>query len=265
MKLHILAASAAAAMIVSPAVALAQVEQGRWSFSLEAGADFPVDGDLNGGRNVAIPDAGVIDPDFAGEAFILRVNPVQYEDVYDTSWAVGGEIGYGLSDNSEVFGTLRYTSASGGGVEFGRLQNVETVEVTPVNADFDDHEVWTMDVGYRYYFGEGPRWKPYVAGRVGAAYTSGISASFSTPGGAFAANDVTFYDDSWSWTFGGDLGVNYQASDRFAIQAEVGLRYISDLSDESGPGLINFGLADLNSDSGSSISAPLMIRGKYSW
>lgn len=265
MKLHILAASAAAAMIVSPAVAVAQVEQGRWSLSLEAGADFPVDGELNGGRHVAIPDGGVIDPDFAGEDFILHVDPVQYEDVYDTSWAVGGEVGYGLSDNSEVFGTVRYTSASGGGVPFARLQNVTTVEVIPITATFDDHEVWTLDLGYRRYFGEGPRWKPYVAGRIGAAYTSGISASFTTADGSFAANDVTFYDDSWSWTFGGDLGVNYQATDRFAIQAEVGLRYISDLTDEEGPGLINFGLAELNDDSGASITAPLMIRGKYIW
>lgn len=263
MKLQLLAAaSAAAALIALPAAA--QTEAGRWSFSLETGADFPIEGELNGARSVQIPDFGVVNSDFDGAPFIIRVNPVNFNDVYDTAWAFGGEAGYGLSDNSEVFGALRYSKASGSTTQFGRLQDVETTQTAVINANFDDHEVWTLDLGYRHYFGEG-NWKPYMAGRVGAAFTNGITASFSTPGGELAVDNVTFYDDSWSWTLGADLGVDYSLNERWSIQGEVGLRYISDLSDQSGPGLVNLGLSDLNKNSGSTISAPVMIRGKYTW
>lgn len=255
MKLQLLAASAAAALIASPAVA--QPEEGRWAVSVEAGPDFPIDGELFGGRHVEVPELGS-----TGSSARLTIDPQDYDGVYGTSWGGGVEVDYGLSDRDEVFGTLRYMKADGGQNIVGRAFVNDTGQTFPIIGEFGDREVWTGDVGYRRYFGEG-RLRPYAAARVGAAYTSGIDGVFSIPEAGVAPTNASLYDDSWSWTVGGDIGVDYAVTDNFTLQAETGLRYISDLSNGDDTGLSQLGLGELTADSGSSLSMPVMVRGRW--
>ena len=53
--------------------AQAQTAPGRWTVSLEAGAEFPTGGDVHGGATAPVPDLGPLNPALAGVNAELRI------------------------------------------------------------------------------------------------------------------------------------------------------------------------------------------------
>jgi hypothetical protein len=234
---------AAAATLVSGA---AQAEAGKWSGRIVGGADFAIGGRVHGGANAPIADLGALNPGLAGVSSTLQIGSRSQSTVYGEAWGVGFELGYGLSDNSEVFGSLRYSTTGSGSTQVG-VANVPALSANlPINGNFGSWENWAVEAGYRQYFSQGT-FRPYAAARAGLVFNSGIDATFTIPDAAITLSDVPFYKSSTLFTAGVDLGAAVEVGTGISLFAETGIRYTtSPRGDDSA--LSTLGLASINND-----------------
>lgn len=230
---------------------------GDWSFSLKGGPLFQVGGDVHGGTSAPVPDLGALNPDLAGVGATLEIESRDYDDVYGTMWEIGGELGYGLSDQGEAFAIVSYTWGNGDQLQVGGAVVPALDTTLPVFGDFDDFGAWSVELGYRHHFDTGSSWRPYVAARGGLSFVDSINATFTVPDAAITLSDVRFYKSSTIFTGGLELGIAYAVGDGITAGFETGIRYASGLSDEDGD-IAGLGLATIN-DEGERWSIPLML------
>lgn len=240
----------------------AQTAPGRWTVSLEAGAEFPAGGDVHGGATAAVPDLGPLNPDLAGVDAELRIQPRSFDDIYGDGMNLGAEFAYGMSENAEVFGSARYMQADEGRVQVGGAFVPALDTTLPVYGTFGKYKAYALEAGYRRYFGSGMV-KPYVAGRLGAVFTDKIDATFEIPDAGIKIADAPFYDSSTSFTAGVDVGLSYALNDRVSLQAETGVRYIWRLNDDDSA-IGGLGLASINGG-GDRTYVPVTLRAKFAF
>ena len=251
-----------AATLAFAGAAHAQTAPGKWTVSIEAGADFQVGGDVHGGATALVPDLGPLNPALAGVDAELRIQPRSFDEIYGEGMNIGAEFAYGMMNNGEAFGAIRYMKADEGKVQVGGAFVPALDTTLPVFGTFSDYESWAIEAGYRQYFGDGPL-KPYLAGRVGAVFTDKITATFEIPDGGITIADAPFYDSSTSFTVGIDVGLSYAVSDMVTLQAETGIRHITKLEDDDSA-IGGLGLASIN-NVGERTYMPLTVRARFAF
>lgn len=250
---------AALCALASPA--LAAPESGHFSMSVLGGLDKPLSGDVHGGATVDVPDLGPLNPALAGVDAQLRIGSRGHDEIYGTARSLGLEVGYGLSDRSEVFLQARETSADDGRVRVGAAYVPALDTELDVFGEFSSYDAYTWEVGYRRYFGDDGRIKPFVAARVGATETDAIQATFEIPDAGITIPNAPFYEKGWALSGGLEAGVQIPFTERFSMTLAAGVNYIGDLSDDDSA-IAGLGLAAIN-DTGSRVSMPLSISGRW--
>ncbi len=249
---------AATSLLGMATPAMAKPEAGKLSGSILGGVDIPIDGDVHKGATVVVPDLGPLNPALAGVAGELRIEKRSQKKVYKEGYNVGVELGYGLSDQSEIFGTVRHNWTGRGTLQVGNAVAPPTsTTLLPINATFGKQKSENIEVGYRQYFGSGGL-QPYGAIRGGIGLSSKVNANFVIPDASIAINNARFYKKSTTFSGGLDLGLSYDLGPSFSIQAETGLRYQSKLKDDD-TDLAGLGLATIN-DTGSRLSVPITLK-----
>lgn len=224
--------------------AQAAPEKGQWSVRIMGGVDFPIGGKLHGGVNAPVADLGALNPDLEGVPATLAIEERGNRRIYNNGFGGSLELGYAVQDGGEVFGSLRYQRAGEGSLQVGNALVPALDAELPVNGTFQRLQVWTGELGYRQYLATGAI-QPYVAGRAGISFTSGINANFAVPDAAIALNDVPFYKSSVSATLGGDLGVAIPLASKVDLNLETGIRWTSGLRGDDAA-LAGLGLASIN-------------------
>ena len=245
--------------LASPA--LAAPESGRFSMSVLGGVDKPLSGDVHGGATVDVPDLGPLNPALAGVDAQLRIRSRGHDEIYGTARSLGLEVGYGLSDRSEVFLQARETSADEGRVRVGAAYVPALDTELDVFGRFSGYDAYTWEVGYRHFFGDGRRVRPFIAARLGATETDVIRATFEIPDAAITIPDAPFYEKGWALSGGLEAGVQIPFTERFSMTLAAGVNYIDDLSDDDSA-IAGLGLAAIN-DTGSRVSMPVSISGRW--
>jgi hypothetical protein len=249
---------AATSVICIAPPALAKPEAGKLSGTIHGGVDIPIDGDVHKGATVTVPDLGPLNPALAGVAGELRIEKRSQKKVYDEGYNVGVELGYGLSDSSEVFGAVRHNWNGKSTLQVGNAVAPPTsTTLLPINATFGKQKSDSIEVGYRQYFGGGGL-QPYGALRGGIALHNRVNASFAIPAANIAINNARFYKKSTTFSGGLDLGLSYDIGTSVSIQAETGLRYQSKLKDDD-TDLAGLGLSAIN-DTGGRLTVPITLR-----
>jgi hypothetical protein len=255
-------AALAIAIAFSATPALAQTEPGKISISISGGTDFAIGGTMHDGANAPIADLGVLNPALAGVPATLQIERRSQSEVYDEPWAIGGEIGYGLSESGEVLLGVRYLQAKGNRINVGGAAAGAPVNATlPVFGDFGDYKALSIELGYRQYFGSGEGMKPFFAARAGATRISGISADFTVPDADIALNNTPFSKSSWVLSGGADLGISIPIGTGASIEPEVGIRYVGGAKGID-TALGGLGLGAIN-DKGERWSVPVTVRLKF--
>ena len=254
--------STAALAVAAAGAAQAQTAPGRWTVGLEAGAEFPIDGDVHGGARAGVPNLGPLNPALEGVDAELRIQSRSFDDIYGEGLNIGIEFAYGMQNNAEVFGAVRYSKADEGTVQVGGAFVPALDATLPVFGTFSDFESYAVELGYRQYFGDGPM-KPYVAGRLGAAFTDDISATFRIPDGGITIANAPFYKSSTSFTAGLDVGLSYAVSEMVTLQAETGVRFVTRLEDDDSA-IGGLGLASIN-NVGDRTYVPLTVRARFAY
>lgn len=246
--------------LASPA--LAQMTPGSWSVAVSGGGSFPVGGTMHGGANAPVSDLGALNPDLTGVPATLQIQERSQNNVYDTGWSIGGEIGYALSDSGEALLGVRYAKASGNRINVGSAAAGAPVDASlPVFGDFGDYEALSIELGYRQYLGAMGGVTPFVSARAGATRISAISADFTVPDAGIALNNVAFSKASWVFSGGAALGVSVPLTDKISLEPEVGIHY-ADGAKGDDAALGGLGLGGIN-DKGQRWSVPVSLRLKF--
>jgi len=232
------------AMVSLAAAAQAAPQKGQWSLRIMGGADFPIGGKLHGGVDAPVADLGALNPDLTGVPATLAIEERGNRRIYNNGFGGSLELGYAVQDGAEIFGSLRYQRAGQGSVQAGNALVPALDASLPVNGTFDRLRVWTGELGYRQYLATGAI-QPYVAGRGGISFTSGINADFAVPAADIALSDVPFYKSSVSATLGADVGVAIPVAEKVDFNIESGIRWTSGLRGNDAA-LGGLGLASIN-------------------
>jgi hypothetical protein len=236
-------------------------EQGEFSMSVFGGADFPVSGDVHSGAVAPVADLGPLNPALAGVSAELRIRSRNHQQIYGTARSLGLEVGYGLSDRSEVFLQARETSADDGRVRVGAAYVPALDTELDVFGSFSSYDAYTWEAGYRRFFRDGSKVRPFFAARLGATETDVIRATFEIPDAAITIANAPFYEKDWALSGGLEAGAQILFTERFSMTLAAGVNYIDDLSDDDSA-IAGLGLAAIN-DTGSRISVPLSITGRW--
>jgi hypothetical protein len=208
-----IAVSAMAMAAATSASAQGTPPQTPWSVDASFGWDSNISGDfLSGGIGTF-------------EALPVVIEKRTWGDVYGTGTLFNVAVGYAIRDNSELRGGFTYQSTGS-----DDTLRIGTYRGAALSAKFDDYQAWALDFGYRRYFAEATeRWRPYAGGTVGFGGVSDIRADLAAV--TVSSNDAPFYEGNGALTFGANGGVLYRLTERLAVDARLGLRYVSGLSD----------------------------------
>lgn len=234
--------SAAALAALMSGTAFAQA--GQWTGRILGGADFAIGGNVHGAAVAPVPNLGALNPDLEGVAATLDIGARSQSNIYGEAWGLGVELGYGLSDRSELFGSLRYSSTGSGSTPVGVAVVPALSASLPVNGRFGSQDNWAVELGYRQYLTDGPA-RFYLAGRAGAAFSNRVNATFTIPDAGIALNNVPFHRPSTLFTGGLDAGISYDIGNGIALIGETGIRYTSGPRGDDAA-LSGLGLASIN-------------------
>lgn len=244
-------------LISSPA--MAQMTAGTWSVSISGGGSLAVGGTMHGGANAPVADLGALNPALAGIPATLQIQERSQNDVYDTGYELGGEIGYAVSDSGVALLAVRYLRASGNRINVGAAAAGAPVNASlPVFGDFGDYKSLSVELGYRQYLGNGSGLTPFVSAQAGATRISAISANFTVPDANIALNNVPFSGSGWVFSGGAAVGLSLPLGDTVRLEPEVGLRYASGAGGID-TALGGLGLGSIN-DQGARWSVPVSLR-----
>jgi hypothetical protein len=241
--------------------AIAQDYSSPWSFGGSVGVDIPVSGKLHGAGDSAALNLRTLNTNLSGTG-ILRIRGRDYADLYDNGIRANLEVRYAMSEASEFFGSVSYLEAKGKEASIGCVDITATTGTceSDLLAQFSDYKQYGLEVGYRQWLGGGMMGgaiKPYFAVRGGVTRTDAISALVSTPTADLA--NLRFYDETWNFMIGGDVGATVAISPNAEFGAEVGIRYVTKL-DRVDLDLNPVGLGTLNDDEDGRVSVPVSVR-----
>ena len=175
--------------------------------------------------------------------------------------SLGLEVGYGLSERSEVFLQARQNSADDGRVRVGAAYVPALDTELDVFGHFSGYDAYTFEFGYRHFFGESGWARPFVAARLGATETDEIKATFEIPAANILIPDAPFFEKAWAVSGGVEAGVQIPFTETFSMTLTGGVNYIGDLSDDDSA-IAGLGLAAIN-DTGGRVSMPVSITGRW--
>lgn len=231
------------ALLTTTAVQAAP-EKGQFSVRAMGGADFPVAGTFHGGANAPVANLGTLNPALTGVAGTLAIEERGNRRIFNAGLGANAELGYGLSDKSELFGSFRYLRTKASTVQVGNTLVPALGASLATFGDFGRIQSYSGEIGYRQYFSRGTI-QPYAAARAGVTFTDSIQANFRVPDAGVALNNVPFYKNSISGTVGADIGVAIPVSAGVELNIETGIRWTSGLRSDDAA-LAGLGLGGIN-------------------
>ena len=212
-----------------------------WTVMGALGADIPTGGVILRGTNAA------------GANF----NNITHDDAFDAGLRAELGVARSLRKNRMVTGNLFWAENEG--------QRVNLRDTgAGLSGKFSDHESYGAELGLRQYvtLPKNPDYKPYVEGRVGAAYIDDINIEDfrSNAAAAGSGTNVSFLEGGWVPTGAALIGVERPISSNAMLGLETGLRYSGALDGGNVTGAA--ALAGAN-DYDERWSVPVNIRGRY--
>jgi hypothetical protein len=211
-------------------LAQAQTEpDSRWSADVGLGWDNGISGNINSSG------IGTLN----GETAAILKN--KYEDVYGTGLHLRFGGGYLFRENSEARVTFTFQSLDADLTPMGDIGSAN------LYAQYDDYQSWGIDFGLRQYLPLTPLIRGYGEGSIGLAFIDETDVRLVAPQVDFAGTATDFYDRTAALTFGVNIGAMFQIVPRVEAFSQIGLRYVSGMSEVDG--LIGTGLESINDDS----------------
>ena len=222
--------TAAAVLLATTSYAQQPAPEYRWSFEFGMGWDKGLSGNINSSGVGRINNQAVV---------VLKN---KYEDVYGTGLHVLFGGGYMLDNRSEARVTITIQSLDADLVPLG------DIGVSRLYAQYADYQSVSMDFGYRRYADIKPLLQAYAEAAVGLAFVDETDVVLVAPQANLAENATDFYDRTAAFSLSGNVGVLWQATRQAGVFGQVGVRYVTGMSEVDG--LAGTGLETINDKSG---------------
>jgi len=210
--LKYLIAAAAIAGVASTATAQS-LEKGHWSGEVGFGLDNSISGNINSGA------VGTLN----GQTVVFLKN--RYEDVYGTGmhFRFGG--GYMIKDDLEIKGIFTFQSLD------ADLTQMGDIGASRLYGQYDDYQSFGLDLGIRRYAHLTEGFRAYGDATAGIAFVDETDVELTAPAANLVVTATDFYDRTAAFTFGANAGVLWQTAERYGFYAQLGLRYVTGMSD----------------------------------
>jgi hypothetical protein len=191
----------------------AGVEQ-PWSVEFGLGWDNSISGNINSSA------IGVLN----GQNVAILKN--SYEDVYGTGLHMRFGGGYLIDEVTEVRATFTFQSLD------ADLTPMGDIGASRLYGQYQDYQSFGLDVGFRLYSrGLDSNVRPYAEATVGMAFVDETDIELVAPSINLSGNATDFYDRTAAFTLGGNAGVLWQVKDRVGVFGQIGLRWVSGMSE----------------------------------
>ena len=210
----------------------------RWSVEFGIGWDNSISGNINSGGIGRINNQAVV------------ITKNSYEDVYGTGLHMKFGGGYLLDADTEVRATFTLQSLDADLTEMGDYG------ASRLYGQYDDYQSFGIDVGLRRYADIRPGFRGYGEGTIGLGFVDETDVELVAPAANLSGTATDFYDRTTAFAFGANAGVLMQATERVAVFAQAGLRWVSGMSEVDG--FAGTGLEDIN-DKSSRWTLPFLV------
>jgi len=173
------------------------------------------------------------------QAVVITKN--SYEDVYGTGMHIRFGGGYMLNENSEARVTFTLQSLD------ADLTSMGDIGISRLYGQYADYQSFGLDLGMRRYATVSPRVKTYAEGTIGIAFVDETDVILVAPQANLSGNATDFYDRTAAFTLSGNAGVLVQTTERIGFFGQLGLRWVSGMSEVDG--LAGTGLETINDKS----------------
>jgi hypothetical protein len=170
--------------------------------------------------------------------------------VYGTGLHMRFGGGYMLDDSTEVRATFTLQSLD------ADLTRMGDIGASNLYGQYEDYQSFGLDVGLRRYTDIADRFRAYGEGTIGLAFVDETDVVLVAPGANIAGDATDFYDRTTAFTLGGNAGLLWQVSDGVGVFGQMGLRYVTGMSDVDG--LVGTGLEEIN-DSSARWTVPILL------
>jgi hypothetical protein len=182
------------------------------------------------------------------QAVVITKN--RYEDVYGTGLHLRFGGGYLLDEDTEVRATVSFQSLD------ADLTPMGEIGASRLYGQYADYQSLSLDAGLRRYRSRSPNVRLYGEGTVGLAFIDETDVFLVAPQANVAGNATDFYDKTAAFAFGINTGVLVAVAPRIGIFGQVGLRWMTGMSEVDG--LVGTGLETIN-DKSSRWTLPFLV------
>lgn len=142
--------------------------------------------------------------------FVLPLATLDFDDMFDLPWTVGGELTYNLNDHVQVFGEVSYRQADG-------RSRSRTLGALTLTNDWNEFKAIGGYVGARYFLN---RWEclgiaPFVGAKIGAVYHWAVQnrPDVAIDGVILGLGHVNWYHSNTALSAGIQLGFDYEITE----------------------------------------------------
>src|SRR4029450_1062568 len=185
----------------------------KWSIDFGIGWDKSISGNINSSGIGRLNNQSVV----------ILTN--SYEDVYGTGLHLRGGAGYMLDDETEIRAALSFQSLD------ADLTPMGDIGVSRLYAQYTDYQALTLDVGLRRYIPLSRSVSAYGEGTIGLGFVDKTDVTLVAPTANVSGKSNDFYDQTVAFSLGANVGALLQTNDRVGVFAQVGLRWVSGMSE----------------------------------
>jgi hypothetical protein len=210
----------------------------KWNIDVGIGWDNSISGNIN---SSAIGSLN-------GQTVVILKN--RYEDVYGTGLHLRFGGGYTLNEATEARVTFSFQSLD------ADLTTMGEYGASRLYGQYSDYQSFALDLGIRRYGRFSSTVRPYAEGTIGVGFVDKIDVELVAPQSNFRVDATDFYDQTAAFTLAGNAGVLWSVSERIGVFSQIGLRYVTGMSDVDD--LAGTGLSTIN-DKSSRWTMPFLV------
>jgi hypothetical protein len=245
-SLHYAVAGAMVAILLgTAATAPAQTTEPEQKWTAEFGIGW--DNGLSG--NINTSGIGSIN----NQVVVITKN--SYNDVYGGGLHLRFGGGYLLKPDTEARVTFTFQS-----LDADFITPMGDMGVSNLYAQYTDYQTFGIDFGLRRYAALKPKLRAYGEGTLGIAFVDKTDVTLVAPGVNYVSKITDFYDQTAAFTFGVNVGVDVQSGKNLGYFGQIGLRYVSGMSQIDG--LLGTGLDNIN-DQSARWTLPFLVGVRY--
>jgi len=214
----------AAACVAASSAAHALPLSDHTSFELFAGGNVATPDSLRGPMHVDGPD---------GATNFDRLN---FDDTHRHDYTAGAEFDYNFDSHVSAFARAAYSQFDGQTREIGSTSST-AAGLVPIDAHFSDADSRQLDVGARYTFSMGDKWRPFVGAALGAEHVSNTYATVHNTRVGLAKADTMFQQRV-------ETGLQYSPTRSFDLRLTAAASHVNGGDAANDP---NLGLLGLDS------------------